>query len=99
MLGQAYCTPFNLDAPYVQLQTAIVNADLQKHAYWRMVIDNWAFVQRSNGRGGWIDHPTCVNGIWPELNVYLENLTYHVDVQISAAAVLLFTLLSLVAFS
>ena len=88
LLGQAYCSPFPMDDPYLQLKQAILQGDLQKHAYWRMVVENWAFLQREDGRGGWVDLPGCVGGVWPDLLPYLQTLTYHGDVLTSAASFL-----------
>lgn len=92
LLGQAYCTPFSQDEPNMQLKQAIAKGDLVKHAYWRMVVDNWAFLQREDGRGGWVDLPGCVGGVWPELLPYLQTLTYHGDQVLSQASTLFLAL-------
>ena len=85
MMGKAYCPPFSLDAPYASLKSAILSGDLAGHARYRMLIDNWAQLQRSDGRGNWTDHPACVGDVWSELNLQLKDLQYHEDIQGNAA--------------
>jgi len=99
LLGQAYCTPFPLDEPYMKLKQAIAKGDLVQHAYWRMVVDNWAYLQREDGRGSWDDLPGCVGGVWPELLPYLQTLTYHGDQLLAQASTLVFAFSFLLASS